>query len=439
MAIKGSERKKLLRLILSWLLLILAVLLGITGAVAAFLVAALLLSNTILLCILAILVCLSISTGLAWIAGKRIAPSHRGRFALNIGVGTCALVIFVSYFTVFKPLVPSSEISSPTVLPQTRFWDLPTGSRIAYLKIPAADKTNAEPIIFVHGGPGAGLVAVKPITDIFSSLTQEGYDVYFYDQIGGGLSARLENIREYTVSRHVADLEGIRQHIGAEKMILIGESWGGELATHYVVHYPENVKKLILVSPGELNPEEWGETEPCDLKGRVSEERRQEFNSVLGPRLILAYILLEINPDAARNFIKDKEGDRFISHVLSLLIEGMVCDPVNLPEEIHFDFGCWANIMTDRDEKAMDKNLEERLKSNPIPVLILKGECDYCLWEVTYQYKTLFPNSTLLYVRDAGHIIYLEKPGLFMDAVRAFLSDAPLPMLAYTDSSPPEK
>ena len=431
--------KKLFSLILSWILLILAVVLSIAGALVGFLGAAILFDHTILLCIAALLVCLSISTGLAWIAGKKIAPSCRGRFALGIGVGTCVLVILISSITIFKSLVPSSEISTPPVPPQIRFWDLPTGSRIAYLKIPAADNTQTEPIIFVHGGPGASIVTVKPVTDYFSSLVEEGYDVYFYDQIGGGLSGRLANIREYTLSRHVADLEGIRQQIGAEKIILIGESWGGELATHYVAGYPENVKKLILVSPGELYPQEWGDTDPCDLKGRASEEKLQEFNSLLGPRILMAYLLLEINPDAAYNFLRDPEADRFASNALSLLIEGIVCNPENLPEDIHFDFGAWATIMMDENTEVTDTKLDELLKSNKMPVLILKGECDYCLWEVTYQYKTLFPNSTLLYVEKAGHIIYLEKPGLFMNAVRSFLLDEPLPLPAYTESSPPKK
>ena len=80
----------------------------------------------------------------------------------------------------------------------------------------------------------AAVVSFKPITEVISALSQNGYDVYFYDQIGGGLSGRLKNIREYRLSRHVADLDQIRNKINAEQIILIGESFGGTLATKFM-------------------------------------------------------------------------------------------------------------------------------------------------------------------------------------------------------------
>jgi proline iminopeptidase len=70
--------------------------------------------------------------------------------------------------------------------------------------------------------------------------------------------------------------------------------------------------------------------------------------------------------------------------------------------------------------------------------LIFRGECDYAKWDVTYQYKRVIPNSVLLFVEDAGHMILLERPDLFVDAVRAYLSNEPLPLQPYTKSTPPE-
>jgi proline iminopeptidase len=88
---------------------------------------------------------------------------------------------------------------------------------------------------------------------------------------------------------------------------------------------------------------------------------------------------------------------------------------------------------------ARDTNLDPLLKASNVPVLIIKGECDYVVWEVTYKYKTVFPNSTLLYFKGAGHMPYLEKPNLFIDAVGAFLLDRPLPLPSYTGTEPPQK
>ncbi|MGE5139683.1 MAG: alpha/beta fold hydrolase, partial [Rudaea sp.] len=52
-------------------------------------------------------------------------------------------------------------------------------------------------------------------------------------------------------------------------------------------------------------------------------------------------------------------------------------------------------------------------------------------------YRKTFPISTLLYFPGAGHIIYYDKPDLYLAALRAFLLDQPLPLAPYTDSAPP--
>jgi pimeloyl-ACP methyl ester carboxylesterase len=77
------------------------------------------------------------------------------------------------------------------------------------------------------------------------------------------------------------------------------------------------------------------------------------------------------------------------------------------------------------------------LAANHTPTLILTGECNYIKWEVTYEYKRTLPNSTLLYIPGAGHLIYLEQPALFFASVRAFLLDQPLPLKPYMASQPP--
>ena len=66
--------------------------------------------------------------------------------------------------------------------------------------------------------------------------------------------------------------------------------------------------------------------------------------------------------------------------------------------------------MIEEDLMAWDTKLDPLLKANNVPVLIIKSECDYVVWEITYKYKPVFPNSILLYFNGAGHMPYLEKP-----------------------------
>jgi proline iminopeptidase len=434
--------KKIIILFFSWIILILAVLLGITGAGLSFLGSAYLISSIIVMGVIALLACVAISSGLAWIASKKIAPSFRGRFALGVGIGTSILVILISHFTIFKPLVTPEEQKAPSVPTYIRFWDIPTGSHIAYRKISSSQQSHQVPVIYLHGGPGGGFAALDPVANAVSPLTKDGYDVYIYDQVGGGLSSRLPNIREYSMKRHVTDLDYIRKQIGAEKMILIGESFGAILATNYIAQYPMKVEKCVLVSPGELYAREWKNKHRGFPRDRVSPKRLQMMKSTLSPHLFRYYLLellIDINMEAGYNLISDREADVFLNKIFHFLKDGFVCNPDNLPKDIHVHFGFWVYTILQKEGMLKETNLDPLLQANNIPVLIIKGECDYIVWEVTYKYKTVFPNSTLLYFKGAGHMPYLEKPDLFSDTVGAFLMDRPLPLPAYTGNRPPEQ
>ena len=437
---KSSGFKKAVRLIFGWILLFLSVPFGMTGAVFSFFLCAVFLSHIILLSLIALIVCFLISFSLSRIAWGKILRAHRSRLALGVGLSTVIGVILISSLTIFKPLVLSSEIIKPKVPEAVDYWNLDSGSRIAYLKFPAVSKTQEEPVIFLHGGPGGAVVSFKPITNVISALSKDGYDVYFYDQVGGGLSGRLKNIRDYQLSRHVSDLDQIRKKIKADKMILIGESNGGVLAAHYAAAYPENVKRLVLISPGELLSQEWDDESRGSIKDRASSETLQKFDELLKTaRIIFAYLLLEVNPDAAHNFLSETEADTMITKLFSPLLGGMACDPEQFPEDHNILFGFWATIIPEELPEPEDEAVKDKLGSLSLPVLILKAECDYLKWEVAYEYKSLLKNSTLLFLEGAGHMPFLEKPGLVLDSIKSFLFNEPLPLPAYTDESPPRK
>ena len=116
------------------------------------------------------------------------------------------LILLVLFF--FKACIPAKQ-DTPSIKPRqsTKYWNLNTGSKIAYTFIEGKGVKKTFPIIYLHGGPG-GYVYTKNI-EILSNLSELGYDVYLYDQIGSGLSNRLEKVKEYTADRHRKDLEEI--------------------------------------------------------------------------------------------------------------------------------------------------------------------------------------------------------------------------------------
>jgi pimeloyl-ACP methyl ester carboxylesterase len=111
-------------------------------------------------------------------------------------------------------------------------------------------------VIFLHGGPG--VPDMRGDSEYFGRLARDGFEVYVYDMVGTGRSSRLADPRGYTLGRDVADLEAIREKIGAERVFLVGHSYGGTLAAAYAASYPERVVRMVLSFPGDPSPSAGG-------------------------------------------------------------------------------------------------------------------------------------------------------------------------------------
>ena len=164
----------------------------------------------------------------------------------------------------------SAANAAPDQQPPVQYWDLPTHSRIAYLKFNASGARRAYPIVFLHGGPGAYVVTLDPTTRV-AVATEPGWlrCVRLRSGRAAGCRNRLADITGYTVSRHLADLEAIRRKIRANKLILIGSSWGATLAARYVAKFPERVDRVIFVGPGALHPAAWRDDRLRSCRGAV--------------------------------------------------------------------------------------------------------------------------------------------------------------------------
>ena len=339
------------------------------------------------------------------------------------------LLALVTAVTILPPLGSTSAAREAPPLPRgAGYWNLNTGSHLAYLKVPAQGRANATPILMLGGGPGEEDVADTSQTQFFGQLAREGYDVYFYDQIGSGLSARLADPGQYTLARHVADLEAIREKIGAQQVILMGASWGGTLVATYMATYPQHVAKAIFTSPAPINEAEWSDDGQID--SRLSAAAQQQYhNTLYTPRFITWYLLGLINPRAAHTLMSDREADAFFNTFVQGISQGTVCDPAHLPKGQVQGYGFYDNIFTTTDAQHRHGNVNPRtlLASNHTPTLILTGACNYKKWAVTWQYKASLPNSALL-----------DQPALYLASIRAFLLGTPLPLPPWTTARPPD-
>ena len=160
---------------------------------------------------------------------------------------------------------------------------------------------SAELVLLATGGPGASHDHYHPW---FSRLVP-GFRICYVDYIGCGLSDRLEDPTRYTIELLAENLEAIRAYLQAERLSLIGISFGGFAAVEYALNRPGVVRRLILSNAhvsaagwqrtnidgvnaelARLFPEAWREILELRARGTKSlDERYQELVSLVLPDL----------------------------------------------------------------------------------------------------------------------------------------------------------
>lgn len=419
----------------SWPKLMGSCLLAVVAGFLSFFAAAFLVSVPALLVVAATSVALLVGYG----GARRAGWSARG--SVGAAVVTLSLLGWAFSGTILAPWPSSAAAKLPPPTPTgVQYWKLSTGSRIAYLKVPAQGTDAGAPIIIVGGGPGEEDVADHAEVAFFSQLTTLGHDVYFYDQVGSGLSARLANPDEYTLTRAVADLEAIRAQIGATRVILMGSSWGGTLVANYMAAHPQRVAMAVFTSPAPIDYAQWSSSDDDILSVLPPAVRKQADGILIGsPRFLSWYVLGEINAAAAHALVSDASADAAFNTFLQLVQRGTVCKAAHLPTQPEQGNGFYDNVFTTRSaEKGTPADNPQRaLASDHTPVLVMTGACNYVKWPVEWQYRTTFPNSTLLYFPQAGHEIYLDQPKLYLASIEAFITGARLPLRPWTSATPP--
>ncbi len=178
----------------------------------------------------------------------------------------------------------------------------------------------------------------------FERFAREGYDVYLYEQAGTGRSDPLRDLRDYTVQRNVDDLEAIRRTIGAERLILIGQSWGAILAAHYTADHPQRVAKLIFPSPGPMRHAD---------QVRIDASRTAAARADMTPplRVMAAWYFAEVNPGLAANFAPPQEMNSYMGSVAPRLMRQSYCagDAASVPRVDGAGFNFYANRLTQQD------------------------------------------------------------------------------------------
>lgn len=106
---------------------------------------------------------------------------------------------------------------------------------------------HGKPALVVHGGPGGG----SPRTPRPSSFDPDRYRVVQFDQRGCGRSTPhagdpATDMRHNTTQHLIADMERLREHLGIQRWLLYGGSWGSTLILAYAEQYPLRVSEIVI-------------------------------------------------------------------------------------------------------------------------------------------------------------------------------------------------
>jgi pimeloyl-ACP methyl ester carboxylesterase len=344
--------------------------------------------------------------GIRWSTGNRVAA----RIAF---IGWPLSLLLMLAATMHAPGAPLIAVPP---MPNMQSWSLDTGSHIAYTMVPAQGSVRATPIVFLHGGPG-WLIGSSDIA-FYSQLSKLGFDVYLYDQVGSGRSSRLADMSQYSTTRQVADLEAIRKIIHADKMILIGQSWGNTLAVDYLAAHPGHVEKIVFSSPGAM----W---DVSRFQFDYSHSANVGEDPGFTPSVIAALFLVGRNPAIAKQIVSESEMEAFMDKMpASVKIENNYCAGAEaiIPRSPIVGSNTYVNRLVFASQKSYP-DPRPLLRGNSTPVLILRGACDFVPLAIANEYLATFSQAQMVQIENAGHALYAAQPAQIYANIERFLNN----------------
>jgi len=288
---------------------------------------------------------------------------------------------------------------------QTMYWE-------------ASGNPQGKPAVYLHGGPGGASSA--PQRRVFDPAK---YRIILFDQRGCGRSTPHASAPDADLSTNttwhlVDDLEKLREHLGIERWLVCGGSWGSTLGLAYAETHPAKVTELVLRGIFTLRPMEldWF------YEGGAAAIYPDLWEAFLAPvpenergHLIAAYGRMLHDPDA---FVRERAGiawSTWESSTITLLQE---------PDKIaHFSEPAFA-VAFARIENHFFSNggwfepnqlIRDASRLSDIPGVIVQGRYDMCTPAFTaWDLHKNWPEADFRMIPDAGHAF--DQPGI-LDAI----------------------
>ncbi len=281
-------------------------------------------------------------------------------------------------------------------------------SELHELHVEEVGPLDGIPVVFLHGGPGAGC---SPMHRRF--FDPAAFRVVLFDQRGCGRSTPNGELSENTTWDLVADIEKLREHLGIESWIVFGGSWGSTLALAYAQAHPDRVRGLILRGIFLSRPEEITWTFGKGLE-RIAPDRYADFLSPLtaeerrDPLSAYHARLSSDDPAVVREAALawnrwEELGSYLVPEVGPVAEDDVPAEIVLARIECHY----FRNAGFFEDDQLL-RNVP---KIAHLPCDIVQGRYDMvCPTSAAWDLHQAWPGSRLTIVPDAGHAA--SEPGI---------------------------
>jgi proline iminopeptidase len=280
-----------------------------------------------------------------------------------------------------------------------------------------AGNPEGQPVVFLHGGPGGGLVP-----EYRQFFDPSAYRVILFDQRGAGRSTPHASLEENTTWHLVEDIEKLREHMGVENWHVFGGSWGSTLALAYAETHPERARSLtlrgiFLCRPKEIQwfyqegaswifPDVWEEYERV-----IPEGERGDFVSAYYRRLT--------SDDEQTRLAAARAWSVWEGSTSKLLFDYELIERFDEAEFALAFARIECHYFMNNAFFPTDNYLIENVgKIRHIPAVIVQGRYDVvCPARSAWELHRAWPEAELRIVPDAGHSA--TEPGIVSALVEA--------------------
>jgi proline iminopeptidase len=261
------------------------------------------------------------------------------------------------------------------------------------------------PVLVCHpGGPGFSSLYFGDLAGLW-----EQYTLVLLNPRGTGDSDKPADSRAYQIDDYVDDVEAVREHLGLERIMLLGHSHGGTVAQAYAAKHSGRVRKLVLASTlARFGPEH-------ESAMRAGMDLRS--NQPWYPDALAA-----LEAEQAGNFETDEEMAELVFRELPLYFARYGPAESGYLETLKTEVPNADTLKLFNNEIFTTFDLRDLHPRISAPTLVITGSEDFiCGPTCADEIAAGIAGSKKVIVGDAGHMIFVEQPEAFHSEVVDFL------------------